>query len=77
MVRGEATNANFIIFGLARLGLEPMIYHTETSALTITPPVRLIVFLRNLEEINFYAYSLDKTPILLTFQPILTRVHLC
>ena len=28
MLSGEATNTNFIIFGLTRLGLEPMIYRT-------------------------------------------------
>jgi hypothetical protein len=27
--RGEATNTNFIVFGLIRLGLEPTIYHTR------------------------------------------------
>ena len=27
--RGEATNTNFIVFGLIRSGLEPKIYHTR------------------------------------------------
>jgi hypothetical protein len=29
MLGGEATNTNFIVFGLTRLGLEPTIYHTR------------------------------------------------
>jgi hypothetical protein len=29
MFSGEATNTNFIVFGLTRPGLEPMIYHTR------------------------------------------------
>jgi hypothetical protein len=28
MLSGEATNTNFIVFGLTRLRLEPMIYRT-------------------------------------------------
>jgi len=28
MLSGEATNTNFIVFGLTRPGLEPTIYHT-------------------------------------------------
>ena len=32
----EATNINFIVFGLTRPGIEPRIYRT----LTITPPMR-------------------------------------
>jgi hypothetical protein len=26
---GEATNTNFIVFGLTRSGIDPMIYHTR------------------------------------------------
>ena len=29
MLSGEATNTNFIVFGLTRLGLEPTIYRTQ------------------------------------------------
>jgi hypothetical protein len=29
VLSGEATNTNFIVFGLIRLGLEPMIYRTR------------------------------------------------
>ena len=29
MFSGEARNTNFIVFGLTRLGLEPLIYHTR------------------------------------------------
>ena len=29
MHSGEATNTNFIVFGLTRPGLEPTIYHTR------------------------------------------------
>jgi hypothetical protein len=29
MLSGEATNTNFIVFGLTRPGLEPMIYRTQ------------------------------------------------
>ena len=29
MLSGEATNTNFIVFGLSRLGLKPTIYHTR------------------------------------------------
>jgi len=31
VLSGEATNTNFIVFGLTRPGLEPTIYHTCTS----------------------------------------------
>jgi len=38
---GEATNTNFIVFGLTRSGLEPMIYGTRAEhANYITPPMR-------------------------------------
>ena len=29
MLSGEATNTNFIVFGLTRLGIKPTIYHTR------------------------------------------------
>jgi hypothetical protein len=29
VLSGEATNTNFIVFGLTRPGLEPIIYHTR------------------------------------------------
>jgi hypothetical protein len=29
MLSGEATNTNFIVFGLTRPELKPMIYHTQ------------------------------------------------
>jgi hypothetical protein len=29
LLSGEATNTNFIVFGMIRPGLEPMIYHTQ------------------------------------------------
>ena len=29
VLSGEATNTNFIVIGLTRSGLEPMIYHTR------------------------------------------------
>jgi hypothetical protein len=29
LLSGEATNINFIVFGLTRSGLEPTIYHTR------------------------------------------------
>jgi hypothetical protein len=29
VLSGEATNTNFIVFGLTQPGLEPMIYHTR------------------------------------------------
>jgi hypothetical protein len=28
MLSGDATNINFIVFGLTLMGLKPMIYHT-------------------------------------------------
>jgi hypothetical protein len=31
VLRGEATNTNFLVFGLTRPGLEPMIYHTRSE----------------------------------------------
>ena len=40
MLGGEATNTNFIIFGLTRSGLKPTIYCTEANTLTITQPMR-------------------------------------
>ena len=32
VLRGEATNTNFILFGLTWLGLEPTIYHTRSES---------------------------------------------
>jgi hypothetical protein len=29
MLSGEATNINFLVIGLTRSGLEPMIYHNQ------------------------------------------------
>jgi hypothetical protein len=29
VLSGEATNTDFIVFGLIRLGLKPTIYHTQ------------------------------------------------
>jgi hypothetical protein len=41
VLTGEATNTNFIVFGLTRSGLEPMIYGTRAEhAHYITPPMR-------------------------------------
>jgi len=39
MLSGEATNANFLVFGLTRPGPESTIHHT----ITITPPMHLKV----------------------------------
>jgi hypothetical protein len=36
MLSGEATNTNFIVFGLTRLGLEPTIYRTRSKNISIT-----------------------------------------
>ena len=43
MLSGEATNTDLIVFGLTS-GLEPMIYCTKESMLTITPPMQLTTF---------------------------------
>ena len=48
LISGEATNTNFIVFGLIRSGLEPMIYHTQTSNLN------LVHYLSYLNEISCY-----------------------
>jgi hypothetical protein len=31
IISGEATNTNFIVFGLTQLGLEPTIYRTRSE----------------------------------------------
>jgi hypothetical protein len=36
----QKKNTNFIVFGLTRSGVEPMIYRTQEWTLTITPPMR-------------------------------------
>jgi len=43
VLSGEATNTNFIVFGLTRPGLEPTIYRIRGETLTIKHPVRLII----------------------------------
>jgi hypothetical protein len=43
MHSGEETNTNFIAFSLTRQGFEPMIYHTQTSAL----PMRCLTIWKN------------------------------
>ena len=48
LISGEATNTNFIVLGLIRSGLEPMIYHTQTSNLN------LVHYLSYLNEISCY-----------------------
>ena len=39
MLSGEATNTNFIVFGLNRSGLNPQYTALKASMLTITPPM--------------------------------------
>jgi hypothetical protein len=41
VLNGEATNTNFIDFGLTHAGLQPMIYGTtlEVTIITIIPPM--------------------------------------
>ena len=53
MLSGEATNTNFIVFGLTRLGLEPTIYRTrgEHANHYATDMIRMI--LGNLVEIRY------------------------
>jgi hypothetical protein len=51
VLSGEAINTNFIVFGLTRSGLAPMIYHSpEASTLTITPLMQM----NKKKEIQFY-----------------------
>jgi hypothetical protein len=51
-----ATKANLIIFGLPLPAIEPTIYRTEASTITISPPMRLywqngtVDFTRNWQE---------------------------
>ena len=52
VLSGEATNANFIVFGFTRPGLEPTIYPFEASTLTITLPTRLKVLSKKIWETN-------------------------
>jgi hypothetical protein len=41
VLSGEATNTNFIVFGLTRPGIEPTIYHTRGDHSNhYTPPMR-------------------------------------
>ena len=65
MLSGEATNTNFIVFGLTRLGLEPMIYctrgehanHYNTVAVVLTGSHASIMFTSvvfYLESITFF-----------------------
>jgi hypothetical protein len=44
MLSGEATNTNFIVFGLTRTGSNPRSTTVESSTLTFTPSMRLIVY---------------------------------
>ena len=58
MLTGEATNTNFIVFGLIRSGLEPTIYGTGVEHVNyITPPMRFTdattaAYLNSLLEID-------------------------
>ena len=67
MLSGEATNTNFIVFGLTRSVLEPTIYHTrdEHDNHYTTDEVRLIA--RRTKKISYIvatiSFVLDETAI--------------
>ena len=56
MLSGEATNTNFIVFGLARSANEPRSTTLEVSTLTITSPMQLffLEYNRHFLEINAF-----------------------
>ena len=65
MLSGEAANTNFIVFGLARPGLEPTNYHTQGEhANHYTPNA---VNINTCTCIRFYS--------ILDFRELLSRVY--
>jgi hypothetical protein len=57
VLSGEATNTNFIVFGLTPLVLEPTIYHTRGEhTLTITPPMHGLLYNAMSCKIPIYIY---------------------
>jgi hypothetical protein len=55
MLSGKATNTNFIVFGLIRLGLEPTIYSLKTGA--VRSMNSLIVFSATFNNISAISWQ--------------------
>jgi hypothetical protein len=55
MLSGKATNTNFIVFGLIRLGLEPTIYYLKTGA--VRSMNSLIVFSATFNNISAISWQ--------------------
>jgi hypothetical protein len=53
VLNGEATNINFIVFGLTRSGLEPKIYHSRGEHASISIMWRLTI-INNLHETSLF-----------------------
>jgi hypothetical protein len=70
MFSGEATNTNFIVFGLTQPGLEPTI---EASTLTITPTDAVIILMRQWFLLNSQVYNNDVVCTIV----LINRIVLC
>jgi hypothetical protein len=73
VLSGEATNINFIVFGLTRLGLEPTIYHTRGKHANHYTTDAVAT-----SEIQCKLYIYIKWPICLTEdKDFLVMIHYC
>ena len=53
MLSGEATNINFIVFGLTRPGLKPTIYRTRVEHTNYYTTAAVALYLTNMLSLNF------------------------
>jgi hypothetical protein len=59
VLSGEATNTNFIVFGLTRSGIDPMIYHTrgEHANHYTNDEVRIFLERNKFSTLNFLPFQ--------------------